>query len=176
MKNTAKMQNRVDISPIIEQANRYGVSLRATAAAIATATLQAYGLITESNQQFAIDKSKIQRHLQTGREQVRHKPVNGMKCLFFDERKDKTLFVAKINGRHHKFFVTEEHISLISEPGSHYIGHITPQSGKSCDITLAIVNHLTTLSAIGVDGTAVNTGYKTGVIHLLEEHFGKPLQ
>ena len=39
--------------------------------------------------------------------------------------------------------VIEEHISLIQEPGSVYIGHTTPSSGSAKSITDSILNFLT---------------------------------
>lgn len=54
---------------------------------------------------------------------------------------------------------------LVQEPGSKYVGHITPISGKAQDILGAINNCPTmtedvwkSITAIGSDGTAVNTG------------------
>lgn len=106
-----------------------------------------------------------------------------MNGLYFDGRKDKTLYIQKIDGANHRKIVQEEHITLVSEPGGSYIGHITPRSGKAQDIKIGILKYLdeecistTDLAGIGVDGTVVNTGHKNGVIRLLEIEFDRPLQ
>jgi hypothetical protein len=78
--------------------------------------------------------------------------------------------------------VVEEHIVLLSEPGSVYMGHVTPNSGCSADITQSITNYITQkgialskLVAIGCDGTNVNTGKKNGIVKHLEVFVGHKL-
>jgi hypothetical protein len=76
----------------------------------------------------------------------------------------------------------EEHVSLIAEPGSKYIGHVTPLSGSSEDIKQSMIfflrerYNLDKLVAVGCDGTNVNTGRIGGTIRILEETLQKPLQ
>ncbi|GBN92320.1 hypothetical protein AVEN_52992-1 [Araneus ventricosus] len=60
-----------------------------------------------------------------------------------------------------------EHSSLIQEPDSVHIGHITPTSGSPEDIVTSIISYLSDrgislekLVVIGCDGTAINTGWK----------------
>lgn len=79
--------------------------------------------------------------------------------------------------------VVEEHVSLIEEPDWKYIGHVSPQSGLAFEIHLSIrdflLNHLidiSSLRAIGCDGTVVNTGNKNGIITLIEKEEGLPMQ
>lgn len=109
--------------------------------------------------------------------------MNRLKGLYFDGRRDKTLVFEKIDGINYRKFKQEEHISLISEPGGQYIGHVTTKSGTAHEIKKSIVKYIEDermaiedLVAIGADGTAVNTGFKAGVIRLLEIHFGHSLQ
>ena len=71
----------------------------------------------------------------------------------------------------------------MSEPNSEYLGHITPSSGRAESIATGIWNFLNDnkiqtedLVAIGCDGTNVNTGAHRGVIRLLEQRLGRPLQ
>lgn len=57
----------------------------------------------------------------------------------------------------------EEHIVLIQEPSSKYLGHVTPKTGNAVATVAAIQNYLklddsSSVLAIGVDGTNVNTG------------------
>lgn len=65
----------------------------------------------------------------------------------------------------------EEHISIIKEVGSEYIGHSTPPLGHARSIADFIMECLyengvllDSLVALGSDGTAVNTGWKGGAI------------
>lgn len=103
-------------------------------------------------------------------------------ALFFDGRKDKTLVLEVKGTKTHRKTVTEEHYVLVQEPGSNYVGHVTPSSGSAANITVGIINYLekyeidTSIMAIGCDGTAVNTGQKGGVLRLLEEYCRTPLQ
>ena len=78
--------------------------------------------------------------------------------------------------------IKEEHISIIQEPGSHYLGHLTTQLGTARNISSSIMDFLqvndidySQLIAIGCDGTAVNTGPKGGIIKLLEEKIDNPV-
>ena len=105
-----------------------------------------------------------------------NKPIT---AVYFDGRKDKTLVMST----GHRKSVIEEHISLLSEPDSEYIGHFSIDSGKANVIVKGILDFLEmkfdyhfALVAIGCDGTAVNTGHKNGVIVSLEKHLKKPLQ
>ena len=80
-------------------------------------------------------------------------------------------------------FVREEHITLVAEPGSNYVGHFTPYSGKAKDISEGLLEfcsshdlYLNSLNAIGCDGTNINTGTKGGVIAAVKQSSGRPLQ
>ena len=88
----------------------------------------------------------------------------------------------KKNGKFYRRKVTEEHISLISEPGSKYMGHFAPKTGTAHCISAAILKFakekdisLNSLDAVGCDGTVLNTGTKGGIIRLLEESLQRPL-
>lgn len=78
--------------------------------------------------------------------------------------------------------VKEEHISLLAEPGSKYIGHVSPASASSENVTGEIFSFLNDekvskdFKAVGTDATNVNTGWKGGVIQAIEEHLALPLQ
>lgn len=93
------------------------------------------------------------------------------------------MFSEKVNTKHFCRKTKEEHYSLIQEPGSTYIGHVSPSSSSSTDITRSIKSHLSELGiplekleVIGCDGTVTNTGWKNGIIRQLELHVGRPLQ
>lgn len=76
-----------------------------------------------------------------------------------------------------------DHISLICEPGSLYLGHITPKSGTGKAIADSIMGfrmstdlELDKIICIGCDGTVTNTGWKGGAIRHIELKLNRPLQ
>jgi hypothetical protein len=77
----------------------------------------------------------------------------------------------------------EEHLTLVQEPGSIYIGHVAPETGLASGHQVALVEclqdehiNLESLRVIGCDGTATNTGHRSGVIRLMELHVERPFQ
>ena len=54
--------------------------------------------------------------------------------LFFDRRKDKTTVQEKKGSKFYKKNILEEDISLIEEPNSNCLGHVTLRSGIRKDI------------------------------------------
>jgi hypothetical protein len=141
--------------------DRYGVSNRA-GAAITSSLLQDIGILSPDKNNDVIDPNKIRRIRTNARELL--KPDNSslvLKSLYFDGRKDKTMSVVN----HRRVFNTEEHVSLIQEPGSVFIGHVSPSSGTASSMLTSILQFLEVesigtdhLRAIGCDGTNVNTG------------------
>lgn len=80
-------------------------------------------------------------------------------------------------------FIREDHISLIMETESKFLGYTVPQFGTSECIEQTITYFFTEskistdcLVAVGCDGTNVNVGKEGGVIRLLERRLDKPLQ
>jgi len=117
------------------------------------------------------------------RKELQARPVSKFAGLFFDRRKDKTRAQTRRGRRQHTRWVMEEHIVLVSEPNSVYLGHVTPSSGDAKSIAKCIAEFLQrrniaseNIVALGCDGAAVNTGAVKGVVHLLEKEFGRPLQ
>ena len=96
-------------------------------------------------------------------------------CLKFDGKKTKTLLK---NSRS----AVKEHIVVISEPGSGYLDHFVPASGKGATIAnelyslLIEYDSVESLLAIGADGTSANTGLNLGAIRQLELKVGVPIQ
>ena len=164
---------------------RHAVSDRAVAE-IASAVLQDYGIVSAEDSSEVIDRSKIRRERHKFRDVVCAEAVSGKTTvlgIYFDGRKDKTITKEMVDGTAHRRVIVEEHVSLVQEPGSNYIGHITPESGRSESIKTALLTFLQKnnidvdhLLAVGCDGTAVNTGKTGGVIRLLEQHVKRPLQ
>ena len=56
----------------------------------------------------------------------------------------------------------EEHVAVVAEPGSEYISHVTPLSGKAIDRVNELISIATSFAddvcVLGCDGTAVNNG------------------
>ncbi|GBL87561.1 hypothetical protein AVEN_165169-1 [Araneus ventricosus] len=134
-------------------------------------------MISEKDKSLVIDKSKIRREKQKTRQaigQIMDRLIV-TKGIYFDGRKDNTIFQEKIGTKIYRRIRKEEHISVIREPGGQYIGHVTPASGIGSDIAKCILKYLeennvniNELEAIGCDGTATNLGWKNGVICNIE--------
>ena len=69
---------------------------------------------------------------------------------------------------------------MIAEPGSRYIDHISPKSGKAKDVATEIIDVINEISAdvvvLGCDGTPVNTGPHGGINRIIELKLGHPCQ
>ena len=149
---------------LAEACDRTGVSDRA-ASFIASSVLEDVGSIQKEDFNSVIDRNKIRR----ARKRVRSEHQQNDKItlllqgIYFDGRKDKTMAQEEIDNVKHKRTVIEEHVVLVQEPESHYVGHFTSASGSATAITSGIFNFLETNSistddivAVGCDGTAVN--------------------
>lgn len=166
----------VDYALLSKTCDRFGVSDRA-GAAIASAVLHA------STSQ-VIDKNKLRRERKKTRENIiSQQTVSQIAALYFDGRKDQTLIISEKDGKHYKRRVLEEHISLIKEPDSKFLGYVTPASGTAKCIEEEIFNFFVNadisvnfLIAIGCDGTNVNVGKHGGIIRMLEKRLDRPLQ
>lgn len=93
------------------------------------------GLVSKADPTNIIDRSKVRRARDKARKQIQEaNSVTEIESLFFDGRKDITKRFTKTEaGRWRRQTVKEEHICLIAEPGSKFLGHTTPTSGKlSC--------------------------------------------
>lgn len=154
--------------------DRYGLSYRQTAA-IASAVLTDVGLISSTDTSFVIDKSKIQR-VKTVVRDSHVSPADGftkntLLGLYFDGRKDKTCTQVKGGAKYYRRIHTEEHISLVQEPGSCYIGHVTPASGTAIDISKCILNFLDEnearqfLVAVRCDGFSIHPNAHPSMVY-----------
>ena len=124
-------QMRVKLPSLALACDRHGVSDRA-AAGIASAVLQDVGIIHEDDVSKVIDRSKVRRERCKRRGALCAEASNTITGLYFDGRKDKTMTqIKECDGKFHRKIITEEHISIIAEPGSTYIGHIAPTAGSS---------------------------------------------
>lgn len=177
-------QMRLKLPSLAQACDRTGVSDR-SAAIIVNAALTDMGILTKEDPSKIVDRSKIRRERTKARSDLKRKdnetsfPLYG---LYFDGRKDQTIIQVKDENRFSRKTITEEHIVLVSEPGSMYLGHVTPSSGHSTNIKRSILEFLeknmdlSKLQAIGCDGTVVNTGVKNGILRQIEVSLGRPLQ
>ena len=131
-----------------------------------------------------IDPSKIRRKRQKSRKSLQSNAITRVEGLYFDGRKDKTRNQIIKGDQFHPITETEEHIVLIREPDSEYLGHLKTSSGTILHLTRSILDFVdvdqkkidtSTLVAIGFDDTIVNTGLRRGVFRLLEEYFKKSM-
>ena len=164
--------------------DRRGLSSRA-GAQIASALLHDIGVVTTDDSSAVVDKSKVQRERSKTRQQSVASATRPSEliALYYDGRKDETLVKEIVDGKAHRKTIREEHISMVEEPGSTYIGHATPGSGSGADIVKALrdfgKNHnidLSTMKAIGGDNTPVNPAPMRGAMRLMEEALQKNLQ
>lgn len=178
------IQMRMRLPNLAATCDRFDVSDR-VGASIATAVIDDLNLLQKNNS-LVIDKNKIRRERIKLRSELQSEidfaKIN-LSSIFFDGRKDNTLVMIKNGPKRKKTFLKEEHISLIQEPFSKYLGHLCVDSGSA----QCIVNHFFTffekkhiqtnnLVAVGCDGTNVNTGCNNGIITLMEMRLKKPLQ
>lgn len=164
--------------------DRAGVSDR-SAAIIASSVLKDVGVVNEGDLSLVVDRNKVRR----ARKRVRsdfeenEKVITPLKSIYFDGRKDRTMTHEKEGSKTYKRIVIEEHVTIVQEPDSNYVCHVTPITGSARNITATMMDFFHTnnvntdnVVVIGCDGTAVNTGSKGGVIRLIEERLQKPLQ
>jgi hypothetical protein len=181
-----KITTHINVDNIAVMSDKAGVSDRATAT-IATAVLEEAGLVNELDTSKVIDKNKIRRAKKRMRSKLSRVAADAdrdesIKGIYFDGRKDTTKIKETVGYRTYVKCIKEEHVSLIQEPGSEYLGHITPITGSARNVVSSIMDFFHSMNidtsgviAVGCDGTAVNTGKNNGIIRLLEEKLGRPL-
>ena len=164
-------QNRSSLREVAVTCERFGISDRAEAA-IATAILKAFGIVTDTNKTNVIDRSKL-RERQKYREEIqkdKELQYGAVDGIYIDGRKDATIISVKQVNSYHRKTIIEEHYVLVGEPYEFYIIHVTPTNGTGKEIAHAIYNALEKISmndrlkVIGTDGTATMTGKKSGCI------------
>jgi hypothetical protein len=175
------LQMRTKLPNLAEACDRYQISDRA-AACIVSSALQDIGVITTKNRNFIIDRHKIARSRTNRREFLGKKLFSLPTALYFDGKKDISKVNEKKGSKYYMRSVKEEHVTLVEEPGSKYIGHVTVADGSALSIKSSIIEHFNNsaipterLKVIGADGTNVNTGSKSGVIRLMELELKRPV-
>lgn len=171
--------NTMNIDPVAVVCDRYGISDTA-GAAVSTATLELAGLVKDDDLYLVIDKNKLKRAREkVGRQLYSKRDDDDIVGLYFDGRKDRTMYMETTeDGIHRKKFKKEEHISVIGEPLGKYLGHLAIGRGLAVNISSDIIDSFGSLnfSAMGCDGTVLNTGHEGGIIRLVEEELQRPLQ
>ena len=139
-----KKQMRVALPTLDAACDRHGVSDRA-AATLATAVLQDMQIVHKGDTTKVIDRSKVrrERHEKRGDQATKS---NATFCgLYFDGRNDRTIVQNKMDdGKFHRQTITEEHVSIVLEPGSSYFTHVSPTNGATESIARAILKCLET--------------------------------
>lgn len=142
LSNTSQMRLSLKSTALVS--DRFGVSDRATAA-IASSVLFGLGVVSsESDTSLVIDKNKIRREKHKARQAIKEKDLEDTetKGIYFDGRKDNTLFQDKIGNKMYRRVKKEEHMSIVREPESQYIGHVSPESSSGQGIAESILKYL----------------------------------
>lgn len=149
---------------------------------MASSALDDLGMIDQTG---VLDRNKIRRACAAARNEIntQKKVTQPPISIYFDGCKDKTLIIEGKGRTQSKRMVNEEHITILQEPSSKYLGHVSSSSGAAENICTEILDFLhsnivdiSQIKAIGCDGTAVNTGKKGGVVALMERELKRPLQ
>ena len=129
-------RNTKSLPTLSRECDGYNVS-NTVGAAIATAVLVDCELVTDDDKGSAIDRSKLWRERERYRKTLSE--PTGEKCeptaLYFDGRKDATMCLPSLNC---KCQIIKEHVCLLEESGSVYLGHIAPSGGSSGNIFKAM--------------------------------------
>lgn len=113
--------SHINLPTLSNTCDRYGVSDRA-AAAIASSVLHDIGSDLE-----VIDRHKLRRERSKNRQKLVKEVINTeLSALYFDGKKDKTFKMVKKGNKYYRTTCIEEHISVIQEPGSIYMGYVVP--------------------------------------------------
>src|SRR6218665_2322389 len=133
------------------------------------------GIINEQGSCMVIDPSKIRRERQKSRKSLQSNAIRRVGGLYFDGRKDKTRNQIIKGDQFHSITETEEHIVLIREPDSEYLGHLKTSSGTILHLTRSILDFIDqnkidtiTLVAVGCDDTIVNTRLRGAFLDCLK--------
>ncbi|GBN24701.1 hypothetical protein AVEN_21548-1 [Araneus ventricosus] len=139
---------KLDLTETVIIAQRYDVSERAVASVIISS-----GQSNDITSDLIVDKNKISRgKLKVARNLKQHSTDDDpIKSLHFDGRKDETKTQTGI--------FRKEHISLVAESNSQYVGHVTPSSGSAHDETTVIFDYIT--SQLKVDSMKLMCLYET---------------
>jgi len=103
--------------------------------------LEDINIISKGDQSKVIDKNKIQRERKKNRlkmQHLDHENIQILEGLYFDGRKDTTFVIDTKKGKNIRKTIKEEHVVLVQEPGSKYLGHVETASGHGYSIKTSI--------------------------------------
>lgn len=121
-----------------EACDRVGVSDRG-AAILSSSLFEDVGLIASNNKQNVIDRNKVRRERHNRRSTLTKRDISPIKSLYFDRKRDITFVTEKNQGKSYNKKITEEHISILCEPNSNYVGHSTPITGTAQGICTSMM-------------------------------------
>ena len=139
-----RKRKRSNLSAVAQVCDGAGVSGR-TAALLSSSLLLGIGHINNSDQIAVIDRHKIRRERSKLCKNVQKcidADLDDPFALSFDGRIDKTLRHINKDYKCSKSLVSEEHICLLQEPRSSYVGHVSPTTGSSKNISEEILEVL----------------------------------
>ena len=145
--------------------------------------------MTVTDKSKVVDKYKVRRARKKRQKDKKTKrkveTFGQVNCLGFDGN-TRVLLDIVVDGNivTKQGVVTEDYVVIVNEPEGKYMDHIVvdPGQGTGRDLGQAVCNLVRgygsadSLHAVCADGTAVNTGYKSGAIAETEKNLGKPLQ
>ena len=176
-------RNMQNLENLAEACDRFNLDSNAIAYAC-NAFLKDIGMLTC---QSTLDRKKVDRSRIKYRKKQRDLELERQKkdkitAVYHDGRRDKTLVSKTINGITRNVVEVEEHISIIEEPGSRYLSHVTPKDGTGKEIAKSLFKTVVnaeatdTVDVIGNDGCSGNNGADNGACACFERYMGKPLQ
>ena len=131
-------QCRIPLPHTAQICDRFGISNRA-GAALATATLTNFRIITEENQLNVIGPSKLAAERHKYRQLLRerqHGNLQKITSLYYDGKRTATRVSTqnKITGKWSTSIKIQDHYIILDQPGSTYLAHVTPTSCSGFNI------------------------------------------
>ena len=151
-----------------------------TVAAIVTAALIDFGVITKEDTSAVVDRQRIRREKEKVRTEVNEREEkrisdNVIEGLYFDGKEVETLVVEKDGDVYRQKKVKQEHIVVVSQPDGKFLTHVTPEGKAAEPTTNALVGYADKngvtkeVRVVGADSTNTNTGWKGGIIKKFED-------
>ena len=138
-------QTRLNCPRIWKLCGRYGIRYR-SAALLASVILYDVSKYIPEVKGLVFDKIKLYRERTKTRHQLQKEQLSlasRIKPFYFDGRKDETkVMCEKSKGKIRQTIKREERTSLIQEPGSTYLGHVSSSSSDAKTISHDILQFL----------------------------------
>ena len=150
-----------------------------TVAAIVTATLIDLGIVTAEDTSAVVDRQRIRREKEKVRKEVNQREEKRIsddviEGIYFDGKEIDTLVMKKEGDKNRQTKQKQEHIVVVSQPDGKFLTHVTPKGKAAEPTTDTLMDYadsnglMKDVKVIGVDSTAVNTGWKGGIVAKLE--------